>query len=141
MTPLTSHDVLIGAVTSESMAYILAGLSHVRALCMLTVGITCVPGSVLNYLGDCECVIECNNRAQLNSEGERREMQTILTRLSRELGTYIRTLEGAIHTGTSDRTGLRLKSPEDLGIYAEMGSGLTIVEPKEGSESLIELQL
>ncbi|KAF8889912.1 hypothetical protein BD779DRAFT_309100 [Infundibulicybe gibba] len=60
MTPLTPSDVLIGTARSGNMTYVVAGLSHARALGMLTIGFTCITGSALDNPRVCECVVKCN---------------------------------------------------------------------------------
>ncbi|KAF8880261.1 hypothetical protein BD779DRAFT_1803021 [Infundibulicybe gibba] len=90
MSPLTPSDALIGVVTSRSMAYVLAGMSHARALGALTIGIAYTNWSTPGDPGVCECVVECDPR--IESEGESseieksREIRLVLTKLSNKLG-------------------------------------------------------
>ncbi|KAF8877534.1 hypothetical protein BD779DRAFT_1789547 [Infundibulicybe gibba] len=144
MSPLTPSDVLIGVVTPWSMTYVLAGMSHARALGVLTVGFTYINWGAPGVPGVCECVVECDLRLESKGESSEsdksREIQLVLTKLSEKLGEYTRTPKGMVETGTSDerdknvahrpRTSARaianprtirsrLKIPNDLGARAK----------------------
>ncbi|KAF8880265.1 hypothetical protein BD779DRAFT_1803025 [Infundibulicybe gibba] len=106
MSPLTPSDALIGVVTSRSMTYVLAGMSHARALGALTIGITYTNWSTPGDPGVCECVVECDLR--LEREGESSEIErdseikSVLIKLSEKLGGSTRASEGMVETGVPD---------------------------------------
>ncbi|KAF8877537.1 hypothetical protein BD779DRAFT_107989 [Infundibulicybe gibba] len=107
MTPLTTpSDILIGVVTSRSMTYALAGMSHARALGALTIGFTYANWSAPGDPRICECVVECDPKLKSgweNSETEKnREIQSVLIKLSKKLGEYTRPSGGMVETGAPD---------------------------------------
>ncbi|KAF8880270.1 hypothetical protein BD779DRAFT_1093048 [Infundibulicybe gibba] len=103
-SPLTPSDALIGAATSRSMTYVLAGISHARALGALTIGFTSAPGTALGDPEVCECVVECitfpNHFVHIMVQDM--AIRSVLINLSNGLGESTRAPERMIQTGTPD---------------------------------------